>query len=396
MNGEQVRLSYDPSKFVDRHKELQLVVGKAKDLAVGSRVEKRIVVFHGARGAGKTWLLLEIERCLKQELATVLTLYLDLNGFSASPPDEAVRAIINRIRAAIKEKGSPGPFQARPGEKLETLTEALVEDVRRLGTLVLLFDHVNESPRDLLALLEDRCLSQLAVEPQALIVLAGRGKEYTWKAMELRLRCEECDLPNFDLSCTREQLEKQAPQAEPSAEKIYPLTAGYPWSNYIIGAHPTSRAEALERCAEFLLSGLPVTPNRAHLEALCVLRSFNDEMIPDLFAAYFDDPDYQKWGYRQCREARQALTGDTTVVRWNEASGGYVIDEAIGHVLENWLHECNRLTWERLHSAARNLFQEWREKYPRTASRWQKEVDYHDGKLANGPLWAPPDQEEKK
>jgi hypothetical protein len=131
------------------------------------------------------------------------------------------------------------------------------------------------------------------------------------------------------------------------------------------------------------------------METLCVLRSFIDEMIPNMLAAYLDDPNCLTMGYRQCREMRQALMG-TTLVKWVAESGSYVIDEALSHVLENLLCERDKPKWERLHTAAWELFKEWAIKYPRTADRWQKEADYHNGKLEYGPLWAPTNQEETK
>ena len=109
----------------------------------------------------------------------------------------------------------------------------VINNVRRLNrVLVLLVDYVDESTNDLLNRLEDHCLSPLAVEPNALIVLAGRGREYIWKGPELRLKSEEHDLSPFDPVQTLEQLRKQAPQAAQYSDEIFELSAGVPWSNY--------------------------------------------------------------------------------------------------------------------------------------------------------------------
>ena len=396
MSAQPERLFYSHDKFVDRAYEVRLLIDKARRLAAGSHEENRVVIFHGMRGAGKTWLLHEIGYQLKQTLSNVLTVYLDLGEFSDTPVNNALQAIVCRIRDAIESKTGPSPFWVRGDERLEALTGMLLSSVRRMGVLVLLFDYVDESPHELLALLEDRCLAPLAVLPSVLIILAGRGREYIWKSPELRLKSEERDLAHFDLPSTLEQLKKQVPQPAPPADEIQPLSAGYPWSNYILGANPANRADALDKIVEYLLSGLPVSKNdRDHLEALCVLRMFSDEMIPSMFAAYFNDPTYQTLGYRQRREARQALVR-AALVRWGEQRGGYQIDEALSHVLENRLYERDRATWERLHTAARDLFREWTETYPRTAARWQKEVEYHKGRLTHGPLWTPDGQEEKQ
>jgi hypothetical protein len=480
------KLPYDHAKFVDRVPEWQLVVSKAQKLANRQPEDKRVVIFHGARGSGKSWLLRESEYQLERSLTNVPSVYIDLAETSVQLANAAaekaslaqldradlrqkldahfnetdlrvlcfdlgadyenlpgrakvekiislieylehrvrivellracctqrpnvawnlsetrtelvsaaLRGLIHQIRQVIQAKTGPSPIQASETENLEVLTDALVSDVRRVGAAILLFDHTSESPPDLLGLLEEQCLAPLAVLPKVLIVLAGRG-EYHWKSVELRFKSEEYDLQNFDLSCTQEQLEKQVDQPALSAEDIHLLSAGYPWSNYILGT-TASRVAALDKCANFLLSGLPISANdRAYMETLCVLRAFVDEMVPNMLAAYFDDPNRLTTGYRQCREIRQALTG-TTLVKWVEESGGYVIDEALSHVLENLLYERDRPKWIRLHTAACNLYKEWVDKYPRTADRWQKEVNYHDGKLMHGPLWTPPNQEEMK
>ena len=388
-NTQPKRLSYDHAKFVDRTDEVRLVLDKAHNLAVASFEDKRVVIFHGARGAGKSWLLHEIEYQLKQTLPTVLTVYLDLAEFSAPPVDDAVWALITQIRGAIADRLGSSPLQTQQSESLSMLASVLIDGVKRVPVLLLLIDHVNESSREMLALLEDRCLELLAVEPRVLIVLAGRGREYTWKSMELRLRSEERELPYFDLAWTREQLKRHDPQLAQAAEEIQSLGAGYPWSNYILSVNQANRADALAQCIDFLIRDLPVSDDdRDHLEALCVLNAISDEMLPRMFAAYYNDPTYLTWRYTQYREARQALIR-TTLVKWKEEMGGYVMDEALSHVLEHWMYEHDRLIWERLHRAARDLFRDWADKYPRLADHWQKEIEYHDERLMHGPFWTP-------
>jgi hypothetical protein len=393
MDIQSERLPYDHLKFVNRADEVRLVVDKVQRLAAGLHEERRVVIFHGARGSGKSWLLREIKHSLQTTSLPVLCACANLSDEYDGPVDEAVRAILQQIYHALAEPASPSLLD---NIKTEQWTELLAQEAKKPGrTLVVMFDHVDESSSDLLALLEDRCLSPLAVLPNALIVLAGRGKEYVWKRPELRLKSEERDLTYFDLPCTREQIEKQVPQPTPSADEIQALSGGYPWSNYILGIHHANKSAALDQCVVVLLHDLPVAAaDLDHLRALCVLHAFSDMMIPYMFSAYFSQPDYKNWGYRQCRQVRQALI-QTTLVKWNEPNGGYVIDEALRRVLEHQLHERGRTAWERMHTAARDLFAQWQEEYPRTAGRWQAEVAYHDGKLTHGPYWMPESQEEK-
>jgi len=392
---EPERLPYSPDKFVDRTDELLLVIDKAKRLVGGSFEEKRVVIFHGARGSGKSWLLHEIARQLETTLSKALCVYLDLLTFKPSSGNP-VREIIKQIRGTLLGPGGiPLPDDVTPDQCSNLLAEAAKGSNR---VLVALFDHVDESPVQLLEPLEDRCLASLAVSPKVLIVLAGRGKEYTWTIPHLRLKSEELDLECFDLSCTQQQLEKQVPHPIPAAEDVWKLSGGYPWSNYILAVRYGNRPAALNQCAEILLSNLPVHATNqdiSRLKALCILRSFSDEMIPPMLSTYFDDPSYLEWRYREYRRVRQTLT-TTTLVKWDESEGGYVVDEALRCVLEGGLYEDDRATWQRLHKAARDLFEDWKAEYPRTAHRWQEKMDYHEGKLANGPLWMPQDEEGEK
>jgi hypothetical protein len=382
MNNQPERFPYSHDKFVNRTDEVRLVMDKVQRLVSCLSDDKRVVIFHGARGSGKSWLLREIEYRIRGTHPSIPCPYFNL-ALATPPFDEAVRDIVKQI------------YQEFAGTSATTLPDdapliqwlPLLREIRHsTRVLVVLFDHVDESPHKLLALLEDRCLSPLSVCPKVLIVLAGRGKEYTWKGQELRFKSEECDLGYFDLSHTREQIEKQVPQPPPSVDEVWKLSGGYPWSNYILGTHYEDKAAALGQCLEFLLYELSVTEDHiSWLRALCVLRAFSDQMIPPMLSACFDDQGILSWQYRQYRQVRQSLTA-TTLVKWSETSGGYVIDEALRRVLENWLYAHDQTMWRRLHTAARDLFETWKNDYPRTADRWKEAMAYHQEKLTHGPL----------
>ncbi len=71
-------LFYTRDKFVNRTNEITLVTEKAQRLTAGLPVDKRLVVFRGACRSGKSWLLREIERQLKEHLPTIPVIYLDM------------------------------------------------------------------------------------------------------------------------------------------------------------------------------------------------------------------------------------------------------------------------------------------------------------------------------
>ena len=399
MSGLPDRLTHDHDKFVDRITEVRLVLDLVQRLLLGEPSDRRTVIFHGQRGAGKSWLLREIAFRLANK-ESGLTLYLDLADFTGQEPHDAIQTVIQRVHQPVAETIGSAAVSLHATNDLDQLAEWLVADVKQMpGALVVLLDHVDESHKALLEALEDHLLGPLVGVPEVLLILAGRGKEYIWKGPELRIRSQECDLRHFEPSDTQEQLEKQVPQPTPPADEIQQLSGGYPWSNYILGVNRDDRIAALEQCITNLigdwLNRSDPPADRACLDALCVLRAFSDAMIPFMLGAYSDDSVYQTWEYRRYRQIRQSLL-QTTLAKWDEPSGGYVIDQALRRVLEHWLYEKHREVWTRLHTAARDLFDEWASKYPRTAARWRKETTYHDGKLAHGPSWSLENQEEEE
>jgi len=403
------RLPYHSDRFVDRDTEIDLVLQKTAQLANGAVVEKRVVIFHGFRGVGKSWLLQEIgNRLGGSNPAPAFIAFLDLSKFI--PPsyqekiaDEQVALANDIVSTTIlyvdgHVKIRTGFSSSSSRDPLYEQAERLKDNIRRLTEpLVLLVDHVDESPRKVLEQLEDRFLAPLVVLPKVLIVLAGRGREYTWKKEEFRLKCDERDLVSFDLHFTEQQLAKQIPGAEAKAAEIFSTSGGYPWTNYLLAKHSVSDLAALDQCADFLLRGLPVSDDAYdYLQALSVLRVIHDETILPLLSAYFGDSSYDVATHRQgrSRAIRQALI-QTTLVKWVEESGGYVMDEALSNILEHRLYLRDPDCWTRLHVKAKELFTGWISSYPRTAARWEAEAAFHDGRAAHGPYWTPAHEEEK-
>jgi hypothetical protein len=372
------RLPYDHEKFVNRHEELRLIVDRAKRLA-SSSLEPRVIVFRGARGSGKSWLLHEIEHQLKQP-PLVVPILVELTVFSALPPDDAVRRVIYGILGEMRQKNISGFANEREDERLNILTSVLIDAIHACeGICVILVDGVDESSNELLTKLEDHCLSPLAVEPNVLIVLAGRGREYIWKSSEFRLKSEEHDLSPFDPIQTLEQLRKQAPQAAQYADEIYELSSGVPWSNYLLRTLPASKADALQRTKDVLLGSETRLLARPYLEALSVLRAFDENRMPVMFAAYFQQP-ATNWTYADCRNIRSQLT-ELRLAWWDRDEGEFTLDPAIRSVIENALHESDKPKWVVLHCTAYCLYRGWAKRYDRTRNRWRAEMTYHADKL---------------
>jgi len=385
---------YDPTLFVNREPEITLVLDKATTIAAGEPVRERTIVFWGYKGTGRTWLLRHLTGLL-EEMPGIKPAYIDLDLFAGQPIEKAVR---NLFAQAVGNIWGPDSEQAALyGRTVDvpfsTVASWLTSDIAELlqkQALVLLLDHVYEADWRLLEELEKRFLVYWAIHPRVLLVMAGRGQAYPWSTPELRLWTQDCLLRPFDQNLTMKQLEKLKPDAVPRAAEIHEVSRGYPLGNYLLAARPTI-SEAMQQAVDGLLEGVP-KEERAWLEALCVLRGFDEEHISILLAAYLNDPAILGWKYPQVRQVRDRLLL-TRMVRWKEEAGSWEVDEAIRPLLEKYLQQARPETWRRLHCAAYRLYEDWERKSPEERSCWQQEAEYHAGCLRNagydpeGCLW---------
>ncbi|MGC8947529.1 MAG: hypothetical protein ACP5N6_15420, partial [Anaerolineae bacterium] len=111
-----------------------------------------------------------------------------------------------------------------------------------------------------------------------------------------------------------------------------------------------------------------------YFRALCVLRSFDEDRMMPIFAAWLGEP-VEHWDYQRCRRIREDMVA-TRLVRWG-GTRGFVMDEAVRTVLENALRENEPDRWRALHRAAYDLFTDWVSRYPTAKDRWGPEAEYH-------------------
>lgn len=341
MSKPPEKLPFDSDKFVDREEALGLVLGKARRITDGLSVERRVVIFHGERGAGKTWLLRELEHRLQ-------------NGFSSS-------FVAHRITLDedidIKAFKSGIPTQ-RP--------------------LALLLDDVNEATECLLKSLQDRVLAPLIQDEHVLIVLTERGRPHYWTAPEFREKSDELDLEPFEPDDTETQLKTQVPDAATEAAIIAARTGGYPWANYVLACYLPDEKRGLERCLRLFLQDVDegLWP---YFRVLSILQAFDETRMGFILPVY---PLFagEMWNYRACREKRKALV-NTTLAEWREDARGYVLDEPLRLVLEALLRKQDPVQWQRLHCAAYRVYRRWANRHEQSADWWTEEAEYHAGKL---------------
>ena len=380
MNAITKMLHYTKKHFIGREKPLALVRDKAEKLRRGERVDRRTLIFTGERAIGKSWLLQRLVELLYEELGFTV-FRIDLKTHADKPPLIATADILLELHQLWSQNRQPG------GSSLTELSRNVLEITREQLSkkpLAVCVDHVYESNWELLAALEEYVLGPLAIEPRVLIIMAGRGRPYPFKTPELRLKVEPNELQPFKIEETLAQLRIQKKLTPSQAEKIHQVSGGNPGANYLLAQHPKDPAQALNEVLESMLD--PVAPEqrqqvREYLEALCVLNAFDEERIPPMLAAYYNDPEtYDNWKYAQARDVRELLTR-WAFVRWDADRGGYILNDMPRKLLEQYLRESQPERWNSLQKRAILLYNKWVEAYPRNEKRWQEEVTYHNEQL---------------
>ncbi len=383
---------YSPALFVNRKEAIDLVVEKVRNISAGNPERKRVIVFWGYRGAGKTWLLRHLAETVLPPISGVCAVYVDLRDFKDKPAEDAVRDIIGKILEALQRARGETPLPL--DQDAPCLTRAL-ENTNLV--LVLLVDFVYEAAPELLHLLEKHVLGPLVVNPQVVIVMAGRGQANPWRSPTLRLQAEDRELKPFaQPDYTEAQLRKQRPAVAGHAMDIHSATQGYPLANVVI-PYPLDKAKPaqMREMIDLLLEPIhnpdgswPV--ERQYLEALCVLRTFDEERIPALLNAY--GPSLAPAGGWTLVKASEILRRliKTSLVRWNsEQAGWWIVDQAIRHLLEEYLRVVDPQRWRRCHEAAITLYRDWLKRYPEERERWEEEIPYHKSRLSGGGFATP-------
>ncbi len=375
---------YSPDLFVDRDEEIEEVMERAKALIDGE-VSSRVIVFTGERGAGKTWLLRHLA---EKELPTIPNLrvvYIDFQDETFAGK-EHVQVVAEIIRQVSKATGGPERLGVDLAEMSQSLLAHLRDQVLERGALALLLDHVHESDWELLRLVEDYLLAPLAMEKRVLFVMTGRGRLYPWQTIELVPRTPDLRLLEpFDPDQIEEQIELLKRRFEIVAQKteeIQRLSGGNPLTNYLIARYGK---EGLSLALDGLLE--PVAEEereevREYIKALCVLRSFDEERIKAMLAAYYGDESYREWSYAQARRVRQKLIkwGFAT---WNSKKRGFVLNEVVRRIAEEYMRTYEKGKWCRLQEEASKIYEEWMSRYKSMEDVWKREYNHHHQYVCN-------------
>lgn len=394
---------FDPGLFVGREHEIREVTGRVKRLKDGEAVEKRIVVFYGPTGSGKTWLSCKLIQELRETLG-VDAERIDLAKLLEGSMKPTVRRILEEVFDRYVEKrpggraawGAPPTDNAQMSEHIVRLVKYASQDP---GVAVLILDHVNRLDRITMDLVDQFLILPLSQLPQVVLVLNGRQDAPTWKSSQVRFMAVEMDLCPFPEEVIREQVNRLNPSALVLISQIENLSGGYPLVTRLlteaITAGATNLNDALTKCVNEILAEVPAGPPpdppnapplRECIKALAILSDFDDDRNKFFLAEFLHKPDLQDNKPRWHRKLNRALLDTQLVKPYRAGVGGYAVDAAVCHVVEAWLRETQQEEWIRRHCLALRFYECWTKEYPATAVRWLERAEYHRDRLRGAGL----------
>ncbi len=377
---------YSPGLFVAREEQIRWILQVVADRAAG-RTRMRAIRLGGPKGSGKSWLLCEVGRRLRDQGWNVRHLilgedrpceepfYLSSSQIRNNPNSwyDFTHQILCYLAEPLGLSSLPAP--------VEDCSIFLAEQYRNRPP-ILLVDGVDELPLDFaLNFLEKYVLQPFLEEAGALAILAGRLPKAmeTWNSIALR-GAPELELPPFAPKATREQLNRRGLRTAPAPD-IANRGGGYPQTNLILAQAIAGGArwgEALQEAAEAHLKSVP-SHLRDSFWDLCVLAGFNVEEMEKLL----------KKSRRDCLRLLNELLA-TRLVRWEgqkrelemfpgetlEVQNEYVMDPAIRRLLEECLRENDPARRKEQHYRACELYRDWATKYP-INPRYPQRRAYH-------------------
>ncbi len=391
---------YTDALFVARTKERKIVLDKIKEIikahARQKIIDRRTIVFMGQRNMGKTWLLGNLEEELKKLNVSVLKLDMEAYCHPEQIPDKCTQKPIEVVKEIIDASAEKlhlqhPVMQVQEAREITGKSKVFIEAVQQKlqdKPLVVLLDSVFEADWEFLGKLEDYFLGPLAIEPWVLLVLTGRGRAYPWKTPELRLRADFNPLEPFTKPETEAQLKKiAAPKDKASllqkSAEINKLSNGNPGAAYFLAQSPEDPVSGINQAIDDILAiaGNKAPTLREYLTALAPLRTFDEERIQAVLpAVYPDKAAYSQLTYRQAREIRESIVKHA-FARWDDASGGYKLDNTVANLLKEYLKRNKKDIWQRVHCAAYKLYKQWAEQYPATKDSSLEEAAWHQEKL---------------
>jgi len=361
---------FDPKKFVNREKELDLVMDKVSRLARGEPFapHERVIHFIGPSDIGKSWLL---EKCYRdtRDVEQCAPIFVKLDALTKKRGE----FVENFLIAVDKEFSGclKIPTQIINGKSQSRYGADLTLKINRYAErciTVLFFDEINMLNRAQLQGVEDQLFRRLVHDNGHLVlVTAGRSSPSMLNDFALRPSLRNTfHLSTFNEITTRKQLETLGPGVANLAGKVMELSNGIPGNTiklveYAVGDPPDiPELPAVQSMLADVKDGIE---NRFHpiIEIICILQVFFPE---DVVPIARNHPALgEEWDEARLndvfRELQEVQVGPGGLINWSREKKGWVMDEPTRALFERELQMRDPELWRKLHCTAYKMYKYW-------------------------------------
>ena len=404
---------YDQTLFLGRHTEIQSVK-EVLALMVGQGQGSHILMFRGSRGLGKTWFSLHLQRIVipewkKEQRNDVTNLWIGMDtipdlayGEKTSDPGEYRFFSGSSDHAPEASTHKLLYYIAQQIDALHSMDAGYIQiqwilDKLRASDcyLVLVFDSLFELEWKYISELERAVLAPLSELANVLLIITGRGPEYTWSIARFRAQpaavlkpFEEEYEPHVEQDYIADQLRTQAftqhtlsdIREQEIIQQIKAQTKGYPLNNLLI-AQALITPEQWDLYADELLEPYPKLSDegKATIKALATLSPdarFREEEIEELGS-------YVAKKQLSGTDVRRQLYS-SNIIHWDR--GGWVIEEAVADFFRAQLVFDSNIKerFTALHQRAIAMYDRW-QKEEQNPQAYKQEISYHREQLGKEP-----------
>ncbi len=388
----------DVSNFINREKEIGLVMNMVSNLEKGKPFSPNERIFHfiGPSGIGKSYLLERFYKELSGKtncfplLIRLDTLKGGKNGFTGE-------LLIATYEAFCAQKSiKPKKYNGQTPAQFASHVQRTITSIGKDHIVVLLLDEINVPSQKDIREIEDYLLVNF-LHGNNLSILVTAGRSYPSAFIDFALRPNASNifpLTVFDEEKTGRQIESLKPGSRKLAEKIWKLGSGVPGNTvklvgHLSGDPPDILNEA--QVVQALLDDIKKTnkiENRFYpmLEAISILHGFFPEDVAPLFQCHPQLSD--EWEESEIKEEFLELNriqiGPSSLVNWDREKKHWAMDESTRDLFEKELQMRDPELWKKLHCTALGMYQEWGQKY--SSDLYRGKSNYHEQRLQSAGL----------
>lgn len=372
---------FNSAEFVDRNAEIERVQ------TISNERKRGTIIFEGARGAGKTSLLLKIYHQFIQQ-SELSPFLISLSPYSAPEfkthkniwireekfRSEDISTLLNQLANSLEIE-----FIQSDDREIQKEYFARGLAYRTANTVpVLLVDSIYECSEDIRLEIEKYILTPILTSERVFLILSGRGKRPIWSRPELQT-AEIIDLHPLTEVYVKEQLEKLEQQKKlkwsvNEYKKIADLSGGYPLIVRVIGESKKDLPDALNDAIDIIIQDSlsdnereegRYTETRSQIEKLSLVGI--PFRIPDVQDYLFPNDPKQRV---KTNDLINLLLG-SHLLRYE--GKGYQLNESIVYPLKKWLMIKQPSEYQPNLNQLKRVSKKLQEEYP-SASTWYQQM----------------------